>query len=633
LDWRKVIVGRSRFNSDTIRKNHPNAYNDLFVSSSIVTSASGSFYWSGEHLVMYGGPSVIQKIPVRTWVGIRKSSTRGIQFNDWKVFLDSESGFLESPFPKDIATLIESLVLPMISEYTDSPGLEVDTLFEFTPASGLNSSGAMSAALATALFLHGNKITSHQLDIWRNQSIMQSLADPVFDQVFRLAWKLDAAISGGGYSSGGGSLAALVSAEYPIIYWSERRYDDEENPLGARYPVDIEQNYELLDSINVSGARLEELFDLPTGKGWPINYGLIFTAKQKLTSDVTGGIANYRRAYAERSANSLKSLSDVTAYSGSKPAALGLSDKTHYHQWWDSILSLGTSITANLLQELCESIHNPVDDSTIRPFIKSVNHYYKFLDLMGVENKDLEEICTELRLHIEKDFKTFAGVKTTGAGNSGDVVFAFRRYGIARGMENVERHLQEKIDPRIRVHYMSWIDDTGGEGVRTHLFLDRNIFPSEWPNKGLSRLMVFGKQRYQQIIMRDQINNYVLSFDLAVIDLPSEWGILIRGDVPDPPLKTIKATVDILKQLLLSEGQPIYSYDGWPGSYAELGQFRSKILSPLEEALENQIGQKLDLTIIPREGPPPPGITSGKVFDVSLKVDSNLEVALLTTIG
>jgi hypothetical protein len=65
-----------------------------------------------------------------------------------------------------------------------------------------------------------------------------------------------------------------------------------------------------------------------------------------------------------------------------------------------------------------------------------------------------------------------------------------------------------------------------------------------------------------------------------------------------------------------------------PGEYSKQDQFNASILKPLNEALREALGKELRVTVEPRIGPTPAGITSGKVFDATFHPDQNLQVAL-----
>jgi len=155
-----------------------------------------------------------------------------------------------------------------------------------SPAVGLNSSGAMAAAFACAIYILGGKLAVDEAAEWQSQATGILLQNKTFNQVFRLAWKLDAAISGG-YSSGAAVLASMIGARYPVIYWSAGRAEKDSYPGQFEYPAYVGGDLDALDNIPMFAARLEEIYDLQGDKDLPLDYGLLFTGRARYSFAAT----------------------------------------------------------------------------------------------------------------------------------------------------------------------------------------------------------------------------------------------------------------------------------------------------------------------------------------------------------
>ena len=95
----------------------------------------------------------------------------------------------------------------------------ISVVSEIPPDCGLNSSGALSAALSTAICLSNKYINSETLNMWSKKEKMKDYQnDPHFMNVFRLAWGFDTILQQ--QSSGCGPYSSLVGSPStePLVY-------------------------------------------------------------------------------------------------------------------------------------------------------------------------------------------------------------------------------------------------------------------------------------------------------------------------------------------------------------------------------------------------------------------------------
>ncbi len=88
-------------NSSRLKEAFPETYRDFFREYEIVTAANYSMPWSNE-LIDHSSkfPLVRSKLPLRCYVGIRRSSEPGIRFATLRAYLGKHSGFADVPWPK-----------------------------------------------------------------------------------------------------------------------------------------------------------------------------------------------------------------------------------------------------------------------------------------------------------------------------------------------------------------------------------------------------------------------------------------------------------------------------------------------------------------------------------------------------
>ena len=135
-----------RLNGEHIRGAFRDFYEKFYGRCSLVCSASANFYLCGEHVVLYGGPALLQKLPVRAYVGLEPTATRRVVIAPWQVFRPADGGFIEEPFPDGPRRRFRRLLPTLLAEVLgdDSKvGMNVHILLEFPAGAGINSSGAI----------------------------------------------------------------------------------------------------------------------------------------------------------------------------------------------------------------------------------------------------------------------------------------------------------------------------------------------------------------------------------------------------------------------------------------------------------------------------------------------------------
>jgi len=198
--------------------------------------------------------------------------------------------------------------------------------------------------------------------------------------------------------------------------------------------------------------------------------------------------------------------------------------------WWQSVLIQGTGLVAGIGDALSASLTSANAHDLAR-LVDLVNHYNKFLYLLGAGNPHLEAEATEVRWYIENQWRaTSAGVKTTGAGQGGDLLFVFPHEIEFMASQELVDHLQRKfLLPNMKIHYTSWEDGSGyQDGILVHYLPELNIMPSSL--RGLFRVYRFGKRHGESLIPDNSVDDEAKNFDLAVVCIPRREGVWVNGE-------------------------------------------------------------------------------------------------------
>src|SRR3989344_8804696 len=159
------MKGRIPANTKSLQKHFKSLYQDLFSKSTVVTSAPGSFWWTGEHGVLEGNLAILQKIPRRVDVVIEPTSDGEVKIGSFLTFSSMDKKFISSFIEEPVATKL----LIYLKEWPEIKmgGIILHILSEIPYGRGMNSSGAFAVALATALHIFWKKLDPQEIKKWR----------------------------------------------------------------------------------------------------------------------------------------------------------------------------------------------------------------------------------------------------------------------------------------------------------------------------------------------------------------------------------------------------------------------------------------------------------------------------------
>lgn len=532
-------------NSKSLQKNFSQIYRNFFIDCEKVVSASNSFFWSGEFLGFYGGMTILQKLPFKVYVGLEPIEKDKIEFPEkYLTFIPPQQQFEEA--------LIEEKLRQNILEYFQKQGLwgyKVKILAEYPLGGALGTGGGLAAALATLVQLKKRKIKKEDLENFSKTALKKLITEQKFNQLFRQAWEI-AALNQAGRSSGAVVFASMVSGEYPVVYQASQ------NKFWA--------------------AGLDELFDLPSHPIWPIDFGLIYTGRRVNSEAVILAIEQVKTRLEKSSKEASKIL----------PKTIKIKDN-----FWRTYLQMMQLISVQNLLSFSDLFQKGQQKEVLSSFYATLNQYQNMIRLLEVTTAEIDQIYQALHAKLK------SGVKISGVGKGGDLVFATEVGGLESDIFPLIEELREKTDKDIWLDYATFLDGKDVEGLKLEQDITSGIYHAKIES-GTYHLAIFEGERpgFEKVLTAEKFEKEMPHFDLVLNEV--EGKILILGQsLNSKVLPSQKATIEILKKLFLRKNRRVKNTE-LQGSYAQNRyDLQGKIVLPLCKILKQKARKSFNLKV------------------------------------
>jgi len=430
--------------------------------SNLIVSAPGAFFFFGEHSVLQGQPALYMPIPLYLYLGV-KVKDKGRESLSLDLYtLDPASGDpkvgtikkysweTEIRFRKED---IESEISKLLNEEGYSASYEITVVSEIPPKCGLNSSGAFSAAISTAINLIEGRISPYEIESWQTSSLSLLKKNEIFNKIFKLAWKIDELIQS--ESSGIGPFASLVGSPegVPIVYF----LSEDKKDYYAYYLTEI------------AGKNVINVFKT-------CRFALIYSGRQSFTKEALKETKSRIYESSTYLFPFIRELDSKNISSNKLETPLGRllgllksSNNEDYHLLIDNVIEYlrkriygvlgGFSLIG--ISNIREPIGRLIEDM--------MNVYQSVLSALGVSTEEIEEICYTFR-------KIGVGAKLTGSGKGGDVVIFSR---ISDSYKEIDEVFYELIEKRRTPKEV--IDD--GFDKEMTLMLEKRIYQNQFKRK------------------------------------------------------------------------------------------------------------------------------------------------------
>lgn len=283
------MLKRQPLNTLTLQKKFPKVYRDFFADCQRVASASNSFLWTGEFAGFYGGLTVSQKLPIRSYVGFETTFDHEVAVSREYLTFQADTGEFATHLLDDrLATNLEGYIRAHYAPAADFTGLRVHLLTEIPLGHSLGSNGAIAAALALLLTGEGN-----------------------IKKTFQTAREV-LSLSQAGHSSGVSAYVALADEHSPIVFSSHNE--------------------------SYFAKSIHQLAKLRTPAAWPIDFGLIFS----------GGGANAESVILANN----QTILELDQETNELNKLLDGSQKLNFRRTYIDMLNMAASLTIHSLVEL-----------------------------------------------------------------------------------------------------------------------------------------------------------------------------------------------------------------------------------------------------------------------------------------
>lgn len=563
-------------NSENLQKTFPKVYEDLFSKSSVVVSAPGCLWWTGEHGVLDGNFAILQKLPMRVYLGLEPTTSHEVKIGSYLYFSPGDRKILP-------ALLEEPLATKLITFLKEQPeiqkgGLILHILTELPPSRGLNSSGALAVALSTALNIFWDKLSQKEVLDWGLLPTEKLLKDPNFHKTLYQAWKFES-IFHGDVTSGCTVLGPMVAGDYPVICFPP--------PHDLTHKQEYwEKRYSHLDSKKISGVRLNEFFGFKSLPSWSFDFGLIYSGDARSTSIVMQTAFGRRKELDEVLKNAKK-------FSFPEPYKL---PETHT---WKSYMNALKVNSLEVLLSLREVFEKGLSQKAMRDFFQALNRNQGLLNMVTVHSAAIESIENHLRQIVYEFGDEFGiGTKISGGGLKGDVMFVTAYHGIRESIPDILQRIGENMKLDFFLDYASWLDGIEDEAVVVEQNLATknyskfispgSVFVRHFSSKGFNHTDIytpanFEREKGARSLILDPVNNEV-------------WIKKLKLNSKDIP--TSITTIKVLKILLDNLGKSVKNTRLPESSYtADRNEFQSKIVSPLNKVLRKELNKELPIEI------------------------------------
>lgn len=588
----KTMKIRDSLNSAVLQKRFPEVYREFFSNCQIVVSAPHFFTWAGEYVGYWGGLMMLQKLPLRLYVGIEfmpLATQPAIQ-----IATESRSYSLqENKFKKDTpdqlaqARLLNFINTTFKHKFQKKP-IKIHLLSEM-PFGGSGSSGALAACLANALALASQLLTAKDIQEWTKQPSLVLIKNKKyrFDFVFRLAWEMLAAYQGD-LTSGATIFAALLDSPYPLYYVLKKDKNlilplkpRSESP-SALLQGKPEPPFSLIDQAEFSGGRLNELFNLPTHGSWPIDFGLLYLGEP--------------RGHTPFSTSPLEdNIKDLTKFfqNNFPQAALGQNQQ----MWQENCLEVMNFLSGDVLLKLGQLLSGGRRHDVLREFLRAVDRHQALFLLLGTSSNTSEAVNSVIHHQASKIDDLGAGVKAVSTTKKNIILFVFPAGQMRQTLSDILLLTKKEFSASAVLGYASWLDGLEQQGVKVEQALKQKIYSPFVSQNTILAKEYANRQTTTLTFSAEQFTREITKADLALIEKTGR--VLVKGQpLNSQELHSQKTAIKILKILLNKLDQEISNQDLPPSSYAnDRYELQGKIVSPLIKVIEQKTKKKLNLTI------------------------------------
>lgn len=573
-------------NSQSLKERFPEVYREFFSRCHTVISIPKQFFWVGDLAGHYEGLMIIQKVPIRVYVGLSEveGTNTSVEYN----YLS-----YSSTHQKFQNLRIDSLAHSL--NYTINHNPIYKKLFskrchiQFLAEHSISAPSSIAAAVFFCLSLFNGLTSPEKPKLWANYTLkeIKERADLGFSDIFLKSWEFVEAVRDA-YSSGVTTLNSFVKSEYPIVYFSENK--------------------------KWHGWRLDELFSLPKVPNWPIDFGIIYIGGISMPTATTVGskdradsiyyITEDIRKYARQNLPQLSSLTKKLIKSKDS--------------FWSAYIQMFNVLAVTNLYSMSHLLSHHISRDEFRLFFSSINQYQNLFHLLGLSHEVVDFThSTILKQSNCSGADIAAGVKSTGLFSGSEIFFVIPSYSLFSGeIKKVMATIQEKYGSDISLDYASWLDGYETEGIKIEQSLEHNIYSEFISNDVIKIRVISGTNNHRSLLIsQEEFDREKEKIDL-ILDEKTNKIYIYGQELSSDQIHSKKFTIFLFKILLDNAKGEITNRQLPDSSYQNNRyELQGKIIDPLKHALLLSNHKDLNLRI------------QGSISDFSIKFfPTNLKI-------
>jgi|GEM_PF-2090290 len=592
---------RTKVNSRTLQEKFPKIYEQLFSQCMVVVSSGDTLFWSGEYVRFFGGLAILQKLPVKVFVGLELVAEPKVSFADHLYgYAPYQDRFIDLTMEQAKEKRLLDFLNKYVQTFSIKMGFKIHLLSEAHCGGGLGTTGVVLTCLAAAILILFEQITPQELEQINQKSLQEQIQDPnsPFNKIFRLAWKLTA-ICRGGFSSGATSFGAMLATNQPIVFVSEGSDCVKDHPTVIDWKDPLE-NCKVFEQIAYWGAPLATVFGLREPLTWPVDIARIWSGSMVNTEHILKSISHIQRELEETRKFILKPLAKNLNFEQTKDKPFFYHDaqKVHKNGFWHGYVELLNLTSIRILESLAAIFKQGSAEDALRDFFAALAANHRLTQYLGTSTEVLDTICRNLIKEGSRVNESVGcGAKMEGIGKGGHVVFVFPTGDLQDRIDNLIKKLAREVNKDIWLDWASWMDGWGADGIKLEQSIASKIHSSfiapdsirisHWRSNKLLKNVIVSRQNFEKIIQASPL----------VLD-KTENKIYLQGQaLTSKEIFSASGTIAILTSLLKTKEAHIKNKD-MPSAYSHNRyDLQSKIIIPLQKIVKKKLNKELEFAI------------------------------------
>lgn len=584
---------RPALNSHILKEQFPQVYREFFSKCQIVISAPHFFTWSEEYVGYWGGIMALQKIPFRIYVGLEEislsQSQPAVSFsNSCYSYSLSKNKFQKDQYDSSSAQRIIQFLEKQLQE-DNHQTLKIHILSEM-PLGGSGSESAFCSALSYCIHLRERIIPSEEIKTWQTKTIsdLKEIKNSRFNKIFRNAWQMLAAFRDK-ETSGATVLCPLIAGNQPIYYYLKPSNQ-------YTLPLEIKGDYSLLNQIDFTAGKIEEIFNLPKKQSSPFDFSLIYLGEPK-------GTTPYSTSHPQ------EIMKQSVKFIAKNFPGLAFSQKNNT---WQANLQVMNFLSCEVINKIGEALNKGNQENTLKNLLQAIDKHQALFLILGVLSDKIEVMASIIKSTAKKIDDIGAGLKSVSTTKKDIALFVAPHNKAQQILEKSIPQLKKSLETNAYLGYASWLDGIEESPLLVEQFLQEKIY-SDFVSQDSILLHQYTKSQ-KPISLRLTSEEFQKQRNNIDIILNSqEKRIFIKGKVlTSKELHSSRAVLQILKALLENQGKIVSNKDLPQSSYTQdRYEFQGKIALPLIKIIQEKTKKNLGFKV------------SGSITDFKIQLNLN----------